>query len=158
MRAAIKLFKNALPERARHLRDEMKWVATVLGDVRDVDVQLERLEEGSARVDDDGYRDTLRRTSRLLEKQRKEARGRGCRPDRPATSLRGFLRGMRKLVHSQLPHDPRRKDPPRRAGRRRGARPAATPLSKWRKCGRIDDASAPENTTSCARRKPALRP
>jgi triphosphatase len=76
MRAAIKLFKNALPERARHLRDEMKWVAAVLGDVRDLDVQLERLEEWSARADDDGYQDTLRRTSRLLEKQRKEARGR----------------------------------------------------------------------------------
>ena len=76
MRAAIKLFEKALPERARHLRGEMKWVATVLGDVRDLDVQLERLEEWSARADDEGYRDTLRRTSRLLEKQRKEARGR----------------------------------------------------------------------------------
>ena len=76
MRAAIKLFKKALPERASHLRDEMKWVATVLGDVRDLDVQLERLEEWFAQAEDDGYRDTLRRTSRLLEKQRKEARGR----------------------------------------------------------------------------------
>lgn len=44
MRAAIKIFQSALPARAREFRDELKWIAGALGEVRDLDVQLERLE------------------------------------------------------------------------------------------------------------------
>jgi triphosphatase len=150
MRAAIKLFKNALPERARHLRDEMKWVATVLGDVRDLDVQLERLEEWSARADDEGYRDTLRRTSRLLEKQRKEARGRmlaaldSARYERFERSFAEMLKlGPTPSLTpgAAAEEDPPTDEPAAVAGRgllRRRYR-------KWRKLAdAIDDASAPE--------------
>jgi CHAD domain-containing protein len=150
MRAAIKLFKKALPERARHLRDEMKWVATVLGDVRDLDVQLERLEEWSARADDDGYRDTLRRTSRLLEKQRKEARDRMLEALDSARYER-FERSFAEMLKlgptpsltpgAAADEDSPNDEPAAVAGRgllRRRYR-------KWRKLAdAIDDASAPE--------------
>ncbi len=75
MRAAIKLFQDALPERARWVRDELKWVAGVLGDVRDLDVQLEQIEEWSEE-DDEESREALSRTGNALERQREEARGR----------------------------------------------------------------------------------
>src|SRR3712207_7663712 len=38
MRAAIKVFQGALPERAGWLGEELRWVARALGDVRDLDV------------------------------------------------------------------------------------------------------------------------
>jgi len=150
MRAAIKLFKKALPERASHLRDEMKWVATVLGDVRDLDVQLERLEEWFAQADDDGYRDTLRRTSRLLEKQRKEARGRMLEALDSARYER-FERSFAEMLKlgptpsltpgAAADEDSPTDEPAAVAGRgllRRRYR-------KWRKLAdAIDDASAPE--------------
>jgi triphosphatase len=44
MRAAMKIFEGALPVRARAFRDSLKWVAGALGEVRDLDVQLGRLE------------------------------------------------------------------------------------------------------------------
>src|ERR671913_470053 len=44
MRAAMKIFEGALPVRTRAFRDSLKWVAGALGEVRDLDVQLERLE------------------------------------------------------------------------------------------------------------------
>src|ERR671911_3127403 len=42
MRAAMKVFEGALPVRATWLREELRWVAHALGDVRDLDVQIER--------------------------------------------------------------------------------------------------------------------
>ena len=44
MRAAMKLFEDALPERSRWLREELRHFAGVLGDVRDLDVQIEEVE------------------------------------------------------------------------------------------------------------------
>ncbi|HEY6690636.1 MAG TPA: CHAD domain-containing protein, partial [Rubrobacter sp.] len=44
MRAAMKVFEEALPERASWLREELRWVANALGDVRDLDVQIERFQ------------------------------------------------------------------------------------------------------------------
>jgi CHAD domain-containing protein len=41
LRAALDLFVEVLPIRARSLRTELGWVADVLGSVRDLDVQLE---------------------------------------------------------------------------------------------------------------------
>ena len=43
MRAAMSLFREALPVRAERLREELRWIAGVLGEVRDLDVQLEQL-------------------------------------------------------------------------------------------------------------------
>jgi triphosphatase len=45
MRAAIRLFGDALPVRAQSLRRELKWVAGVLGEVRDLDVQLQQVSD-----------------------------------------------------------------------------------------------------------------
>lgn len=44
LRAAMKLFEDALPERSRWLREELRHFAGVLGDVRDLDVQIEEVQ------------------------------------------------------------------------------------------------------------------
>jgi triphosphatase len=43
LRAAISLFRDALPIRISRLQDEIRWVSQALGAVRDLDVQLEQL-------------------------------------------------------------------------------------------------------------------
>ncbi len=54
MRAAISAFREVLPVRAQRLRDEFKWLAGVLGEVRDLDVQLEQVAEwGSGLPEED---------------------------------------------------------------------------------------------------------
>ncbi len=55
MRAAMGIFKPALPSRFLTLRDELKWIAGALGTVRDLDVQLAWL--ASMREDTD-WRDS----------------------------------------------------------------------------------------------------
>ncbi len=45
LRAAIDLFADALPVRVRQLRDELSWLAEVLGGVRDLDVQIDNLDD-----------------------------------------------------------------------------------------------------------------
>jgi len=75
LRAATELFAEALPVRAQAMRTELGWVAGVLGRVRDLDVQLERLgemEEWALGGDDD--RSPLDELRRLLVRQRDEAR------------------------------------------------------------------------------------
>jgi CHAD domain-containing protein len=47
LRAAIAMFRDALPVRTSRLRDELGWVAQALGAVRDLDVQLEQMESWS---------------------------------------------------------------------------------------------------------------
>ncbi len=50
LRAALDVFVDSLPARARLLRTELGWLAATLGSVRDLDVQLERLEVWEAQV------------------------------------------------------------------------------------------------------------
>ena len=46
MRAALRLFGDVLPQpTAQHLNAELKWIATQLGQARDLDVQLKRLDD-----------------------------------------------------------------------------------------------------------------
>jgi CHAD domain-containing protein len=72
-RAALSLFEDALPVRARHVRMELGWLADALGAVRDLDVQLERLAGWTADVpDDEGF--ALSDLATLLGRQREEAR------------------------------------------------------------------------------------
>jgi CHAD domain-containing protein len=75
LRAAIDFFGVVLPVRARTLRAELSWLAGVLGGVRDLDVQIERLDEMERWVVADGSEgsplDDLRR---LLTAQRVAAR------------------------------------------------------------------------------------
>ncbi len=73
MRAALALFSPALPARADRLRQELRWIGGVLGEVRDKDIQLERLVSWA-----DGAEETevaaLRMLSVVLEKRRERAR------------------------------------------------------------------------------------
>lgn len=73
LRAAMQVFKDALPARSKEFRDELKGIAGVLGKVRDLDVQLERLEEwvsDSAPED----REPLGELREVLEERRQKAR------------------------------------------------------------------------------------
>ncbi|MGO9456675.1 MAG: CHAD domain-containing protein [Acidimicrobiales bacterium] len=54
LRAAIDFFGDILPVRARTLRAELSWLAGVLGGVRDLDVQIERLDDMERWVVTDG--------------------------------------------------------------------------------------------------------
>ena len=48
MRSALSVFAGALPPAVRALRGELRWVADALGEVRDLDVQIEWLREEAA--------------------------------------------------------------------------------------------------------------
>jgi len=73
MRAAMRIFKDALPVRSRKLRDELKWIAGVLGEVRDLDVQLEQLEGWVAEASPED-REPLGELRGVLEEKREKAR------------------------------------------------------------------------------------
>ncbi len=80
LRAALALFDGVLPVRAQTYREELGWAGRMLGAVRDLDVQLEGLEEmakataaWSQGVRPDGH-DPLAELSALLEREREEAR------------------------------------------------------------------------------------
>jgi CHAD domain-containing protein len=73
MRAAMKVFEGALPGRAGWLREELRWVAHALGEVRDLDVQIERFQAWKAEAgeEDSGFLD---RILSITHKRREEAR------------------------------------------------------------------------------------
>ena len=73
MRAALALFSDALPVRARHIRTELGWLADVLGTVRDLDVQLERLAQWLEEVPDED-RGALADLARVLHSERDQGR------------------------------------------------------------------------------------
>ena len=75
LRAALGMFADVLPVRGRHLRVELGWLADVLGDVRGLDVQLERVQRWSDELPaDDGT--VLGELTRVLHTQRDGARQR----------------------------------------------------------------------------------
>ena len=73
MRAAMKVFEGVLPGRARWFRDELRWVANALGEVRDLDVQIARLEAWMEEADEEisGFLDKV---LDLMKKRRVTAR------------------------------------------------------------------------------------
>lgn len=73
LRAAMQVFKDALPVRSKKLRDELKWIAGVLGEVRDLDVQLEQLEEWVSEADPED-RDPLGELREVLKERRMKER------------------------------------------------------------------------------------
>ena len=73
MRAALALFADVLPVRARHVRVELGWLADALGDVRDLDVQLERLDDWMADVAEEDRR-ALGELAAVLGRERRMAR------------------------------------------------------------------------------------
>jgi CHAD domain-containing protein len=72
LRAAVDLFVDVLPLRARIFRTELTWLAGVLGAVRDLDVQLHALEVMAAPSVDDPWADLVA----LLSEEREAARRR----------------------------------------------------------------------------------
>jgi CHAD domain-containing protein len=75
MRAAMALFREALPVRTQRLREELRWIAGALGEVRDLDVQLERFREWERDMPD-GDRAALAPLVDRLEAARSDARAR----------------------------------------------------------------------------------
>jgi CHAD domain-containing protein len=73
VRAALRLFEPFLPERAMTLRNEIGWVYGALGEVRDLEVQIDHLKRWRARVEPD-ERAALDTVRRLLEERREAAR------------------------------------------------------------------------------------
>ena len=71
LRAALKLYLDALPKRSERYERDLRWVATALGEVRDLDVHLQRLSEESSRNGE-----VLEEVVTLLRERRVEARRR----------------------------------------------------------------------------------
>ena len=74
MSEVIALFRDALPQATRALRDELAWARRSLGDVRDLDVQIARLEAEAATSVDGGA--ALGPLVEWLEAEREAARAR----------------------------------------------------------------------------------
>lgn len=77
LRAAMDLFASALPSRAAAVREELRWIATGLGAVRDLDVQLGDMTEmarWSAEWTGADHGAALVHLRALLEAERDEAR------------------------------------------------------------------------------------
>ena len=161
MRAAMKVFEGALPERARWLREELRWVAGALGDVRDLDVQIDRLRAWRDEADEEGS-EFLGKILDVLEKRRTEARGRmlealdSARYERLETSFGEMLRrgpGAERELAQANGHTP--EDEPVTA-----AAPAliSARYRKWRKAaGRLDESSPPEEFHDLRKKGKRLR-
>ena len=73
LRAALAQFADALPVRAHHVRSELGWLGGALGAVRDLDVQLERLDAWRSEVPEED-RAALDDLAAVLHRERDEAR------------------------------------------------------------------------------------
>jgi triphosphatase len=71
LRAALKLYKGVLPKRAERYERDLRFFAGALGEVRDLDVHLERLDAEAARNGE-----ALEEVSAALVERRAEARRR----------------------------------------------------------------------------------
>jgi triphosphatase len=74
LRAAIVFFGDALPAEAQRLVPELSWIGRTIGNVRDLDVQLEQLDEWAKGLPDD-ERNALDPLRALLLHERDSARG-----------------------------------------------------------------------------------
>jgi CHAD domain-containing protein len=142
MRAALKLFSGALPEQAGFYRNELKWVAGALGEVRDLDVQIEHLEELTSEAEED--RGAFGEVVGALEERRAEARERmlealdSDRYDSFVSSFAGMLRrGHEGEEHEEgVTNEPVVVVSPDLVSRR---------YKKWRKAGKdLSEESPPE--------------
>ena len=73
LRAALSLFADYLPAEAVRLEPELAWLGQTIGAVRDLDVQLVRLDEWTAAVPPED-REPLSRLRALLDEERARAR------------------------------------------------------------------------------------
>lgn len=103
LRAALKLYSDVLPKRSERYERDLRWVAGAMGEVRDLDVHLERLSEKTPRNGED-----LEEIVALLRERRVEARRRmlqvldSNRYERLIANFAGTLRRGR----SPTPTDP----------------------------------------------------
>jgi CHAD domain-containing protein len=70
LRAALRVFDDVLPAEVKTLRDDLAWIAGQLGPVRDLDVQLLRLQDTAAELAES---DALAPYAAWLEGQRQRA-------------------------------------------------------------------------------------
>jgi triphosphatase len=70
LRAALKLYSDALPKRSERYKRDLRWVGGALGEVRDLDVHLQRLSEEAASRNGE----VLEEVVSLLRERRVEAR------------------------------------------------------------------------------------
>jgi CHAD domain-containing protein len=73
MRAGLDMFADVLPVRAVRLRAELGWLAAVLGEVRDLDIQLGRFDDWTEEMPGD-HRQALDELADLLAGHHREAR------------------------------------------------------------------------------------
>ena len=161
MRAAMKVFEGALPERAKWFREELRWLAGSLGAVRDLDVQIHRLEAWRGEADGENS-DSLGKILDVFKKRRGEARGRmlealdSARYERLEASFGEMLRRgpgtERELAQGN--------------GRAPEGEPVATAAPglisaryrKWRKAaGRLDESSPPDDFHDLRKKGKRLR-
>ena len=161
MRAAMKVFEGALPERASWLREELRWVALALGEVRDLDVQIERFQawKGEANEEVSGFLD---RILTITRKRRAEARKNmletldSVRYERLLSSLAEMLRlGPAAELELAQTNGKDQADEPVTA-----AAPAliSDRHRKWRKAAkRLDETSSPEDFHDARKKGKRLR-
>ena len=163
MRAAMRLFEDALPERARWLREELRWVAGALGDVRDLDVQMEQVAGWANEEGPEAFADI----SSALKERRGAARERmleALDSDRYARFEASFAEMLRR--------GPSGADPASANGSSAGgaSKSAGTPVlqaapgllegryRRWRKAaGRLDGDSSPEEYHDLRKKGKRLR-
>jgi len=95
LRATLKLYADFLPERASRFERGLRWVGSSLGEVRDLDVHLERL---AREASEGGCGESLDEIIAALQERRDEARQRmlemldSARYERLLSSFAGVLR------------------------------------------------------------------
>ena len=104
LRATLKLYADFLPKRAGRFERDLRWVAGSLGEVRDLDVHLERL---AGEASEGGCGESLEGIIAALEERRGEARLRmlemldSSRYQRLLSGLAGMLRRGRSPASTE---------------------------------------------------------
>ncbi len=114
LRAAMSLFRDYLPTNSTRLRNELGWMASMLGGVRDLDVQLGRAQAWHA---EDGSLDAeaLRSLEGLLHDLREPARARLLRAFNSArylALLNGYSGMLRDGPSNEMANRPARNEMP----------------------------------------------
>lgn len=161
LRAAMKLFEDVLPERSRWLREELRFFAGAMGEVRDLDVQIEEvagLGDGDEEVDE-----ALSAVVAGLKRRRETTRKRlleALDSDRYARFESSFAEMLRRgpeaadvvSANDSSEHgtgEPALEAAPGILGRR---------YRKWRKAaGRLDEGSRPEEYHDLRKKGKRLR-
>lgn len=153
-RSAIQVFRNVLPEEVLAFGEELKHFAGILGEVRDLDAQIEQLRERAAEADEED-RAPLLEIVGVLEKRRAAARG----------ALLDALDSERYESFESSFGEALRRGPDDAEGSPAGEPVHASapdllsrPYKKWRKAAeRIDEGSHPEEYHDLRKKGKRLR-